>query len=133
MAAKKVARKPYNAHRKKDASAPKRKYERKIKPEKRKGINLVVTTREADALKAIVAQLSTESVSRQSAFGRAIALQVGEEDLCPGMTLHAFSQRVNAARRGGLITTEEWVAKVCVFSPGVGLPAISVLWFRRVK
>lgn len=127
------AKRGYRGHRGKDAPAPKRRYERK---RKRAGsIEVTITHREADALKMLVSQLHVvdEPPPRQSAFGRAMLLEVGEEDVMPHCTVHALRMRLAAADRGGLLDGREFVARVAPFSPGVGLAAIPVLWFKRVK
>lgn len=99
-------------------------------------VELQLNSREAQVLRALVARLPDETAGgRMSAFGLAMTLAPGEEGVAtgPGATAGAFAAALKSARIAGILEKREFVYRSSAFSPGVGIAAIAVLYFKRLK
>lgn len=100
-------------------------------------VPLELNSREVQVLRALALRLPSEGggPARVSAFGMAMQLEPGEEGVASGqgMTAGAFAAALKAARIGGILGKREFVYRTAPFAPGINLPSIAVLWFKRVK
>lgn len=85
------------------------------------------------AERRLLKDIASRAVSNKgvSAFDRALALGVGEADVALGTSIQSFAMSLAQARRAGTLNGREFNYTTAPFSPGVGLPAISVLWIER--
>lgn len=85
---------------------------------------------EHETLAGILARVRP-GARKMSALERALALEVGEEDVIANVTLQHFATSLGAAKRHDMLEDREFNYTSAAFSPGVGLPAISVLYIKR--
>lgn len=83
--------------------------------------------------RTVLRSLAARSVSggKVSAWDRAQGLEVGEHDVALGETMQSFAMALAMARRNDTLDGRDFNYVTGIFSPGVGLPAVSVLWIQR--
>lgn len=93
------------------------------------GGSIMLTPEERTVLRSLASRPVTEG--KVGALERAMSLEVGETDVALGTSLQSFAMGLAQARRHETLEGREFNYTVALFSPGVGLPAVNVLWIQR--
>lgn len=90
---------------------------------------LFITASERQMLRDLASRVDTKKGA--SAFDRAMALEAGEWDVIDGKNYQSFVMSLAQARKQDTLEGREFNYTTATFAPGVGHPAVSLLYIQR--